>query len=261
MAGLEALNDEQREAVQRALAAEDVFCVHGPPGTGKSTVLAAVARAAVGQGQLLCTAASNAAVDHLLELCLAEGLRALRIGHPARVSPRLTEHTLDVQVEQHPDRQLARSLFDEAFALLGHARKQRTRGRSAERFANARAAQAEARRLMNEARGLERKAVRDVARSGPTCSAPPSLRWERPRSTRSAFRWRWSTRPPRPRSRRRTSPSSAPTGWCSPGTTASFRRPSSPPRRCRAASESASSSGWSTSTASRFGRCCASSTG
>jgi superfamily I DNA and/or RNA helicase len=162
VAGLEALNDEQREAVQRALAAEDVFCVHGPPGTGKSTVLAAVARAAVGQGQLLCSAASNAAVDHLLELCLAEGLRALRIGHPARVSPRLTEHTLDVQVEQHPDRQLARSLFDEAFALLGHARKQRTRGRSADRFANARAAHAEARRLMNEARGLERKAVRDV---------------------------------------------------------------------------------------------------
>ena len=162
VAGLGSLNVEQREAVHRALAAEDVFCVHGPPGTGKSTVLAAVARAAAGRGQLLCTAASNAAVDHLLELCLAEGLRALRIGHPARVSPRLTEHTLDVQVEQHPDRQLARSLFDEAFELLGHARKQRTRGRSAQRFANARAAQAEARRVMDEARGLERKAVRDV---------------------------------------------------------------------------------------------------
>jgi superfamily I DNA and/or RNA helicase len=162
VAGLETLNVEQREAVQRALAAEDFFCVHGPPGTGKSTVLAAVARSAVSRGQLLCTAASNAAVDHLLELCLAEGLRAVRIGHPARVSPRLTEHTLDVQVEEHPDRQLARSLFDEAFALLGHARKQRTRGRSAERFANARAAQAEARRLMDEARGLERKAVHDM---------------------------------------------------------------------------------------------------
>jgi superfamily I DNA and/or RNA helicase len=162
-AGLERLNPEQRLAVERALAARDLFCVHGPPGTGKSTVLAAVAREAVARhGRILCTAASNAAVDHLVELCLAEGLRVVRVGHPARVSPRLVEHTLDIQVENHPDRLLARQLFDDAFELLGHARKQRQQGRSRERFANARSAQAEARSLMEEARGLERKAVRDV---------------------------------------------------------------------------------------------------
>jgi len=161
--GVDALNPEQRLAVERALGARDLFCVHGPPGTGKSTVLAAVARNAVARhGRILCTAASNAAVDHLVELCLAEGMRVVRIGHPARVSPRLVEHTLDVQVENHPDRKLARDLFDDAFELLGHARKQRQRGRSRERFANARSAQAEARALMEEARGLERKAVRDV---------------------------------------------------------------------------------------------------
>ena len=161
--GLDTLNSEQRVAVERALAARDLFCVHGPPGTGKSTVLAAVARNAVTRhGRILCTAASNAAVDHLVELCLAEGLRVVRVGHPARVLPRLVEHTLDVQVEQHPDRTLARQLFDDAFELLGQARKQRQRGRSRERFANARSAQAEARALMDEARGLERKAVRDV---------------------------------------------------------------------------------------------------
>jgi superfamily I DNA and/or RNA helicase len=162
-AGVEALNPEQRLAVERALAARDLFCVHGPPGTGKSTVLASVARNAVARhGRILCTAASNAAVDHLVELCLTEGLRVVRIGHPARVSPRLVEHTLDVQVEQHPDRTLARRLFDDAFALLGHARRQRQRGRSRERFANARSAQTEARALMDEARALELKAVRDV---------------------------------------------------------------------------------------------------
>lgn len=161
--GMEALNPEQRLAVERALAARDVFCVHGPPGTGKSTVLAAVARNAVSRhGRILCTAASNAAVDHLLELCLAEGLRAVRLGHPARVSPRLVEHTLDVRVEQHPDRALARELFDDAFELLGHARRQRQRGRSRQRFANARLAGAEARALFDDARALERKAVRDV---------------------------------------------------------------------------------------------------
>jgi ATP-dependent RNA/DNA helicase IGHMBP2 len=155
------LNPEQTEAAQLALAARDVFCLQGPPGTGKSTVLAAVAKewVASGGGTLLCTAASNAAVDHLASLCLAEGLRVVRIGHPARVDEGVQHVVLDVLVEAHPDRRLAKELYDEAHALLGHARKQRTRGRSRERFANARTAQAEARALLSEARGLEKKAV------------------------------------------------------------------------------------------------------
>ena len=158
-----ALNPEQREAVERALAAQDFFLVHGPPGTGKSTVLGEIAvQAAAGGKRILATAASNAAVDHLLDLCLQRGLRALRIGHPARVAERLHEHTLDFRVEQMADRQVARDLLDEAFDLQGYARKQRTRGRSRERFAHARDAQAEARRLFAEARELEKRAVRAV---------------------------------------------------------------------------------------------------
>ncbi|MCK8496855.1 AAA domain-containing protein [Myxococcus fulvus] len=157
------LNPEQLDAVKRALAAEDFFLVHGPPGTGKSTVLAEVAAQAVAKGQrLLCTAASNAAVDHLLDLCLAKGLRALRVGHPARVAARLQEHTLDIVVEEHPDRVISRDLFDEAFSLLGYARRQRTQGRSRERFSNARASTTEAKAMLDEARALEKKAVRSV---------------------------------------------------------------------------------------------------
>jgi len=133
------LNAEQAAAVSLALRARDLALVHGPPGTGKSTVLAEVAVQLVRQGQrLMCTAASNAAVDHLLELCLAAGLEAVRVGHPARVLPHLQGHTLDLLVEAHPDRVLARELFEEAFELMGYARKQRTRGRSRARFANAR---------------------------------------------------------------------------------------------------------------------------
>lgn len=157
------LNPEQADAVARALVAEDFFLVHGPPGTGKSTVLAEIAVQAVERGErLLCTAASNAAVDHLLELCLNQGLRAIRVGHPARVAARLQEHTLDIVVEDHPDRILSRELFDEAFDLFGYARRQRTQGRSHSRFANARASTTEAKGLMDEARALERKAVRAV---------------------------------------------------------------------------------------------------
>ncbi|HLL55370.1 MAG TPA: AAA domain-containing protein, partial [Myxococcaceae bacterium] len=61
------LNTEQTDAVARALACEDFFLVHGPPGTGKSHVLAEIAVQAVARGErVLATAASNAAVDHLL---------------------------------------------------------------------------------------------------------------------------------------------------------------------------------------------------
>jgi ATP-dependent RNA/DNA helicase IGHMBP2 len=158
-----ALNSDQTDAASRALAARDFFLVHGPPGTGKSTVLTEVAVQSARLGErVLATAASNAAVDHLLELCLESGLRAIRVGHPARVLPELQQHTLDLAVENHPDRKLSLKLFNEAFERLGYARRQRKQGRSRERFARAREQAAEARRMLDEARALERKAVRSV---------------------------------------------------------------------------------------------------
>lgn len=162
-AASESLNPEQQLAVERALLAQDFYLVHGPPGTGKSTVLTEIAvRAAAAGERLLITAASNAAVDHMLESCAARGLRVVRIGHPARVAERLFPHTLAEQVASHPDRQLAAELTDEAFALRGYARKQRSRGRSADRFGNARQAHADARQLLGEARQLERRAIQAV---------------------------------------------------------------------------------------------------
>lgn len=154
-----ALNPEQRHAVTQALAASDFCLVHGPPGTGKTTVLGEVAVQAVRSGQrVLATAASNAAVDNLLDTCVGRGLRALRIGHPARVLERLQQHTLDVLIEEHPDFVLARELLDEAHALKGYARRQRTQGRSRERHVQAHQAGREAGALFAEARRLERRA-------------------------------------------------------------------------------------------------------
>jgi superfamily I DNA and/or RNA helicase len=118
----------------------------------------AVQAAAAGK-KILCTAASNAAVDHLLELCVEGGLRAVRVGHPARVAAHLQQHTLDQLVEESADREVSRALFDEAYELMGYARRQRAQGRSRGRFANARTAQTDARALLDEARALERKAV------------------------------------------------------------------------------------------------------
>jgi superfamily I DNA and/or RNA helicase len=67
-------------------------------------------------------------------------------------------------------------LFDEAFELMGYARRQRTQGRSRSRFANARTSKAEARTLFDQARALERKAVRSLLdRARVVCATLASL--------------------------------------------------------------------------------------
>ncbi len=171
------MNPEQTQALAMALAAQDFFLVHGPPGTGKTTVLVEAARRLAQDGRrLLGTAASNAAVDHLLESCIEVGLSVVRVGHPARVSERLQAYTLDAQVEAEPEYQLAQELLDEAFALKGYARRQRRQGRSSERFQNARSAAHEAKTLIAEARERERRAVSAVmSRAQVVCATCTAL--------------------------------------------------------------------------------------
>ncbi|SEL88365.1 DEAD/DEAH box helicase [Haloferax larsenii] len=61
------LNDYQRLALIWADSAQDIACIHGPPGTGKTRTLTAYVKHAVSRGQsVLVTAHSNQAVDNLL---------------------------------------------------------------------------------------------------------------------------------------------------------------------------------------------------
>lgn len=61
------LNQEQQSAVEHALLTDDLFCVHGPPGTGKSRTLVETVRRAVEAGEsVLVCADSNQAVDNLV---------------------------------------------------------------------------------------------------------------------------------------------------------------------------------------------------
>jgi ATP-dependent RNA/DNA helicase IGHMBP2 len=105
------LNEYQREAVAKALAAKDVALIHGPPGTGKTTVLVEVVRQAVATGaRVLASAPSNIAVDNMLEKMLDTGLKVVRLGHPARILDSLRHATLSAQVAEHPDQKYIEEL-------------------------------------------------------------------------------------------------------------------------------------------------------
>ncbi len=118
------LNDSQNQAVAFALSANDVAILHGPPGTGKTTTLVELMRQITRSGQsVLAVAASNLAVDNMLERLIEAGENAIRLGHPARVSPELRGYTLDELGETHPDMRLARKLTRDAHSLRKQASK------------------------------------------------------------------------------------------------------------------------------------------
>lgn len=154
------LNPAQQVAVGHALAAEDVAVIHGPPGTGKTTAVAALMRAAVARGdRVLACAPSNLAVDNLLEQLIPAGVNLVRLGHPARVLPELQRYTLDALVEQHQDYRQAKKLRKEAFGLRGQASKFR---RAQPARGAKQALRQEADSLLDEARQLEALAVERV---------------------------------------------------------------------------------------------------
>jgi superfamily I DNA and/or RNA helicase len=157
-----ALNGEQAGALDLADRAEDLALVHGPPGTGKTTVLVEVIRRAAARGEkVLAAGPSNLAVDNLVERLAAAGLSCVRLGHPARVLPALLEHTLEALAADHEASRIARGLVEEALALRRTAAKRRQK-RGPGRFSGARAVERDARALLAEARALEARAEAEV---------------------------------------------------------------------------------------------------
>jgi len=165
------LNPEQQGALGLAGRALDLALVHGPPGTGKTTVLVEVIRQAAARGEpVLAAAPSNLAVDNLLERLLEAGVEGVRVGHPARVLPSLLEHTLEAQVASHEAARIAKGLVGEALERLRAARKRKAR-RGPGRFSEAREAEREARALFAEARALEARAEAEVLSRAPVVLA------------------------------------------------------------------------------------------
>ena len=90
-------NDSQDEAVRRAVAAEDVALIHGPPGTGKTFTIARTIRALVERGdRVLLSAFTNRAVDNALEALLEQGFSEfVRFGTETGVREDMLPYRLD----------------------------------------------------------------------------------------------------------------------------------------------------------------------
>lgn len=113
------LNQSQKTAVEKSLMAEDFFLIHGPPGTGKTVTCIETARQSLRRGEsVLCAADSNTAVDNLVEWLAKEGEKVVRIGHPARVTPTLREHTLDEIIQENEKYQKSQELREKAMELV-----------------------------------------------------------------------------------------------------------------------------------------------
>ena len=107
------LNASQQEAIENSLQSNDVFLIHGPPGTGKTTTLSYLIKVLSELGKrILVSAPSNTAVDNILEKLDALHVNCIRIGNPARMDESLASLSLDVRLQEHADYQLANNYWN-----------------------------------------------------------------------------------------------------------------------------------------------------
>ena len=167
------LNPSQHEAIRHVLAANDLAIIHGPPGTGKTTTVVEVIRLLVARGQrVLACAPSNTAVDNLLERLLAIGESAVRLGHPARVSEDLRQHSLDALAGRHESMMVVHQMMREAEQIERRAERY-TRGRPPHGHRGQQ--RQEARELKRQARILEKQVISDVLKDAQVICATTAL--------------------------------------------------------------------------------------
>ncbi|HYX48391.1 MAG TPA: AAA domain-containing protein, partial [Ktedonobacteraceae bacterium] len=96
-------NEEQNLAVERAIQMHDYLLIHGPPGTGKTSVIAEIVKRFRLQGQRVMLAAfTNQAVDNMLKRLHAEGLHDfMRLGSARNVDSAIEDRLMKSLVGQN----------------------------------------------------------------------------------------------------------------------------------------------------------------
>ena len=147
------LDSSQRAAVEFCLKQRELGIVHGPPGTGKTTTVVEIIRAAVASGdKVLVTAPSNVAVDNLVERLARAGVKVVRLGHPARVNRELQHHSLDAIISRSDEAALVRDIYRELDQTLAGAKRNSDR----------RNIRTEVKTLRKEIREREKKAIKEI---------------------------------------------------------------------------------------------------
>jgi len=108
------LNRSQVKVVELALGLEDgqILIVVGPPGTGKTEVIAKIAYELAKRGEkILITSHTNIAVDNALEkLADIEDLELVRVGRPEKISDKLKKVMLSKVRYEKPPYKLVESI-------------------------------------------------------------------------------------------------------------------------------------------------------
>ncbi len=156
------LNTTQQKAVKGILASEQMSIIHGPPGTGKTTTLAAVIKALSGkEKKILVCAPSNKAVDLLAHKIDALGVNVLRIGNITRIHNDISYLTLDEKSRNHPDWKQIKQIRIEADAAQKMATTRKRKFGSTERR-NRKDMYKESRELRKWAKDVKHKLLKDI---------------------------------------------------------------------------------------------------
>ncbi|MDP4284634.1 MAG: AAA domain-containing protein [Bacteroidota bacterium] len=88
------LNDSQQKAVTAILQKKEITIVHGPPGTGKTTILVEGIEQLVKTGEkVLVSTPANKAVDHITKELIKKGLKVLRVGNFSKTDEEVFAYT------------------------------------------------------------------------------------------------------------------------------------------------------------------------
>ncbi|PSK35912.1 DNA polymerase alpha-associated DNA helicase A [Elsinoe australis] len=118
------LNDSQKEAIRFALASREVALIHGPPGTGKThTLIELILQMIRRKKRILVCGPSNISVDNIVERLAPHRIPIVRLGHPARLLPKVLDHSLEVLTKTSDAAELVNDIRQELDAKQATIRK------------------------------------------------------------------------------------------------------------------------------------------
>jgi superfamily I DNA and/or RNA helicase len=123
------LNDSQSEVINHVLGMDpgDLYTVVGPPGTGKTEVIAKAAHDLASRGErVLVTSHTNIAVDNVIEKLAGNNPhRVVRVGRPEKVSTKAKELMLErvIQGDSESVQELLDRIEELRSTISGHQEK------------------------------------------------------------------------------------------------------------------------------------------